>query len=224
MTAAAEPDIHRTVEDLAKYEAGFVTDIESDKAPKGVSEEIIRFISAKKEEPGWLLEWRLKAYRHWLKMPEPDWAMVDFPPIDYQDAYYYAAPKQKLSSIDEADPKLLETFEKLGVPMRERARLAGVAVDVVFDSVSVATTFKDDLKKMGIIFCSISDAVREHPELVQKYMGSVVPVSRQQTCVPEFGGVYGWVVRLYPAGVRCPMELSTYFRINERIRASLNAR
>jgi Fe-S cluster assembly protein SufB len=215
MTAAAEPDIHRTVEDLAKYEAGFVTDIESDKAPKGVSEEIIRFISAKKEEPGWLLEWRLKAYRHWLKMPEPDWAMVDFPPIDYQDAYYYAAPKQKLSSIDEADPKLLETFEKLGVPMRERARLAGVAVDVVFDSVSVATTFKDDLKKMGIIFCSISDAVREHPELVQKYMGSVVPFhDNKHACLNSAVFTDGSFVYI-PPGVRCPMELSTYFRINE---------
>ncbi|MCB1551252.1 MAG: Fe-S cluster assembly protein SufB, partial [Alphaproteobacteria bacterium] len=163
------------VQALNKYEAGFVTDIESDKAPKGLNEDIIRFISAKKNEPEWLLEWRLKSFEHWKKMPEPQWAKISYPPIDYQDAYYYSAPKAKLNSLDEADPKLLETFEKLGVPMRERARLAGVAVDVVFDSVSVATTFKEDLNKLGIIFCSISEAIRDHPDLIKKYMGSVVP-------------------------------------------------
>jgi len=149
------------VEALNKYEAGFVTDIESDKAPKGLNEDIIRFISAKKQEPEWLLEWRLKAFERWKKMPEPNWAKIHHPPIDYQDAYYYAAPKPKLNSIDEVDPALLETFEKLGVPMRERARLAGVAVDVVFDSVSVATTFKEKLSEVGVIFCSISEAVRQ---------------------------------------------------------------
>ncbi|HNS45370.1 MAG TPA: Fe-S cluster assembly protein SufB, partial [Alphaproteobacteria bacterium] len=144
------------VEALNKYEAGFVTDIESEKAPKGLNEDIIRFISAKKNEPEWLLDWRLKAFAHWKKMPEPTWAKIHHPPIDYQDAYYYAAPKAKLNSLDEADPKLLETFEKLGVPLRERAALAGVAVDAVFDSVSVGTTFKEELKKVGVIFCSIS--------------------------------------------------------------------
>jgi Fe-S cluster assembly protein SufB len=213
------PDINigarAAVDDLAKYEAGFVTDIESEKAPKGLSEDIIRFISAKKEEPDWLLEWRLKAYRHWLTMPEPDWAMVDFLPIDYQDAYYYAAPKAKLNSLDEADPKLLETFEKLGVPLRERAILAGVAVDAVFDSVSVATTFKESLKEVGVIFCSMSEAVREHPDLVQKYLGSVVPFhDNKHACLNSAVFTDGSFVYI-PPGVRCPMELSTYFRINE---------
>ncbi|MDB5491473.1 MAG: sufB [Micavibrio sp.] len=204
-----------TVKSLGKYDAGFVTDIESDKAPKGLSEEIVRFISAKKNEPKWLLDWRLKAFMHWQSMPEPTWAKLDIAPIDYQDAYYYAAPKQKLSSIDEADPKLLETFEKLGVPMAERARLAGVAVDVVFDSVSVATSFREQLAEVGIIFCSISDAVQKHPELVKKYMGSVVPYhDNKHACLNSAVFTDGSFVYI-PPGVKCPMELSTYFRINE---------
>ncbi|HRK98405.1 MAG TPA: Fe-S cluster assembly protein SufB [Alphaproteobacteria bacterium] len=203
------------VQALNKYEAGFVTDIESDKAPKGLNEDIIRFISAKKNEPEWLLEWRLKSFEHWKKMPEPQWAKISHPPIDYQDAYYYSAPKAKLNSLDEADPKLLETFEKLGVPMRERARLAGVAVDVVFDSVSVATTFKEDLNKLGIIFCSISEAIRDHPDLIKKYMGSVVPFhDNKHACLNSAVFTDGSFVFI-PEGVRCPMELSTYFRINE---------
>jgi Fe-S cluster assembly protein SufB len=208
-----------TIEAMAgKYTAGFVTDIESDKAPKGLSEEIVKFISAKKNEPEWLLEWRLKAYRHWLTMPEPLWAKVDFPAIDYQDAYYYSAPKSmegRPQSLDEVDPKLLETYEKLGIPLRERAALAGVAVDVVFDSVSVATTFKEKLKEAGVIFCSISEAVRDHPELIQKYMGSVVPFAdNKHACLNSAVFTDGSFVYI-PPGVRCPMELSTYFRINE---------
>ncbi len=212
----AEPsDIARHVENMARYEAGFVTDIESDKAPKGLNEEIVRFISAKKKEPAWLLAARLKAFDHWKKMPEPTWAKPHFPLFDYQDAYYYSAPKPKLNSLDEADPKLLETFEKLGVPMRERAALAGVAVDVVFDSVSVATTFKETLKEAGVIFCSISEAVREHPDLIQKYMGSVVPFhDNKHACLNAAVFTDGSFVYV-PPGVRCPMELSTYFRINE---------
>lgn len=212
------PDIDtiQKVETLAqKYDAGFVTDIESEKAPKGLNEDIIRFISAKKQEPEWLLEWRLKAYKRWLTMPEPNWAKLQLKPIDYQDAYYYAAPKAKLNSLDEADPKLLETFEKLGVPLKERALLAGVAVDAVFDSVSVATTFKGKLKEVGVIFCSISEAVREYPELVKKYMGSVVPYSdNKHACLNSAVFTDGSFVYI-PPGVRCPMELSTYFRINE---------
>jgi len=212
------PDIDtiQKVETLAqKYDAGFVTDIESEKAPKGLNEDIIRFISAKKQEPEWLLEWRLKAYKRWLTMPEPNWAKLQLKPIDYQDAYYYAAPKAKLNSLDEADPKLLETFEKLGVPLKERALLAGVAVDAVFDSVSVATTFKGKLKEVGVIFCSISEAVREHPELVKKYLGSVVPYSdNKHACLNSAVFTDGSFVYI-PPGVRCPMELSTYFRINE---------
>ena len=203
------------VEALNKYDAGFVTDIESELAPKGLNEDIIRFISAKKQEPQWLLDYRLKAFAHWQKMPEPTWAKVTHPPIDYQDAHYYAAPKAKLNSLDEADPKLLETFEKLGVPLKERALLAGVAVDAVFDSVSVATTFKDELKKVGVIFCSISEAVREYPDLVQKYLGSVVPYhDNKHACLNSAVFTDGSFVYI-PAGVRCPMELSTYFRINE---------
>ena len=204
-----------TVKSLGKYDAGFVTDIESDKAPIGLTEDTVRFISAKKNEPEWLLEWRLKAFRHWEKMPEPTWGKLNIAPFDYQDAYYYAAPKQKLSSIDEADPKLLETFEKLGVPMAERARLAGVAVDVVFDSVSVATTFKKQLAEVGIIFCSISDAIKDHPELVRKYMGSVVPYhDNKHACLNSAVFTDGSFCYI-PPGVKCPMELSTYFRINE---------
>ena len=209
----------KTVESLGgKYTAGFVTDIESEKAPKGLSEDIVRFISRKKGEPEWLLEWRLKAYRHWLNMPEPKWAKVDFPPIDYQDAYYYAAPKDmdgKPKSLEEVDPRLLETYEKLGIPLREREMLAGVAVDAVFDSVSVATTFKGKLKEAGVIFCSISEAVKEHPELVKKYLGSVVPFAdNKHACLNSAVFTDGSFVYI-PPGVRCPMELSTYFRINE---------
>lgn len=207
--------IARQVAELNKYEAGFVTEIETDKAPKGLNEDIIRFISAKKNEPQWLLDWRLKAFEHWKKMPEPDWAKISHPPINYQDAYYYAAPKPKLNSMDEVDPELLATFEKLGVPMKERAVLAGVAVDVVFDSVSVATTFKEDLGKLGIIFCSISEAVQKHPELVQRYMGSVVPYhDNKHACLNSAVFTDGSFVYV-PPGVKCPMELSTYFRINE---------
>lgn len=212
---STEKDLAQHVADLGKYEAGFVTDIESDKAPKGLNEDIIRFISRKKQEPDWLLQSRLKAFAHWQTMPEPDWAKIHHPPIDYQDTYYYAVPKPKLNSMDEVDPALLETFEKLGVPMRERAALAGVAVDVVFDSVSVATSFKDDLAKMGIIFCSISEAVQTHPDLVQKYLGSVVPFhDNKHACLNAAVFTDGSFVYI-PEGVRCPMELSTYFRINE---------
>src|SRR6478672_7854178 len=162
-----------------EYKAGFVTDIESETIPPGLSEDVIRLISAKKNEPNWMLEWRLKAYRHWLTMTEPhDWPMIKYPPIDYQAASYYSAPKQNsLKSLDEVDPELLKTYDKLGIPLHERAILAGVAVDAVFDSVSVATTFKDKLAEMGIIFCSFSEAVKEHPELVRQYLGSVVPYS-----------------------------------------------
>ena len=200
-----------------KYKYGFVTDIEMDHAPKGLSEDIVRFISAKKGEPEWLLEWRLKAYRHWLTLPEPEWAKVKHPPIDYQDAYYYAAPKspdEAPKSLDEVDPKLLETYEKLGIPLKEQEMLAGVAVDAVFDSVSVATTYKKRLEEQGIIFCSISEAVQRCPELVQKYMGSVVPYGdNKHSCLNSAVYTDGSFVYI-PKGVRCPMELSTYFRIN----------
>jgi len=214
-----------TVNEMAgKYEAGFVTDIESEKAPKGLNEDIIRFISAKKNEPEWLLEWRLKAYRKWQEMPEPKWAKVEHPPIDYQNAYYYAAPKSmenKPQTLDDVDPKLLETYEKLGIPVHEQEILAGVqertpvAVDMVFDSVSVGTTFKEKLKEAGVIFCSISEAVQDHPELVQKYLGSVVPAGdNKHACLNSAVFTDGSFVYV-PKGVRCPMELSTYFRINE---------
>ena len=200
-----------------KYKYGFVTDIEMDHAPKGLSEDIVRFISAKKGEPEWLLEWRLKAYRHWLTLPEPEWAKVKHQPIDYQDAYYYAAPKspdEAPKSLDEVDPKLLETYEKLGIPLKEQEMLAGVAVDAVFDSVSVATTYKKRLEEQGIIFCSISEAVQRCPELVQKYMGSVVPYGdNKHSCLNSAVYTDGSFVYI-PKGVRCPMELSTYFRIN----------
>ncbi len=200
-----------------KYKYGFVTDIESDTAPKGLSEDIIRFISAKKEEPEWLLEWRLKAYAHWLNMPEPDWARVGFPPIDYQDAYYYSAPKNKddmPKSLDEVDPELLKTYEKLGIPLREQEVLAGVAVDAVFDSVSVATTYRKKLEEVGVIFCSISEAVKNHPDMVRKYLGSVVPYGdNKHACLNSAAFTDGSFVYI-PKGVRCPMELSTYFRIN----------
>jgi Fe-S cluster assembly protein SufB len=218
MSERSSRETIEAVQQLGKYEAGFVTDIESEKAPKGLNPDIIRFISAKKEEPQWLLDWRLKAYERWLQMPEPDyWAKIDHPPIDYQDAYYYAAPKvaNKPKSLDEVDPRLLETYEKLGVPLREREMLAGVAVDVVFDSVSVATTFKKQLADAGVIFCSISEAVREHPDLVKKYLGSVVPFhDNKHACLNSAVFTDGSFVYV-PPGVRCPMELSTYFRINE---------
>ena len=216
---AATAETVEKVQSLSeRYKYGFVTDIETDMAPKGLSEEIVRFISAKKNEPEWLLEWRLKAYRHWLEMPEPQWAKVDFPEIDYQDAYYYAAPKMqdRPQSLDEVDPKLLETYEKLGIPLREQEILAGVAVDAVFDSVSVATTFKHKLEEVGVIFCSISEALQEHPELVRKYLGTVVPYAdNKHACLNSAVFTDGSFVYI-PPGVRCPMELSTYFRINEQ--------
>ncbi len=202
-----------------KYKYGFVTDIESDKAPKGLSEDIVRFISAKKNEPEWLLEWRLKAYRQWLTMPEPEWAKVDFPAIDYQDVYYYSAPKSMKNgpkSLDEVDPDLLATYEKLGIPLREQEMLAGVAVDAVFDSVSVATTFKKKLEDVGVIFCPISEALERCPDLVRKYLGTVVPAGdNKHACLNSAVFTDGSFVYV-PPGVRCPMELSTYFRINEK--------
>ena len=198
------------------YKYGFVTDIEADTAPKGLSEDIVRFISAKKDEPAWLLDWRLKAYRDWLTMPEPTWANVTFPPIDYQDAYYYSAPKSTdgPKSLDEVDPELLATYEKLGIPLREQEALAGVAVDAIFDSVSVATTFKGKLEEQGVIFCPISEAIQNHPEMVRKYLGSVVPArDNKHACLNSAVFTDGSFVYI-PKGVRCPMELSTYFRIN----------
>src|SRR6187431_2825238 len=197
------------------YKHGFVTPIESDTAAKGLSEDTIRFISAKKNEPEWLLEFRLKAYRHWLTMQEPAWPNVKYPKINFQDISYYSAPRpKKLASMDEVDPELLKTFEKLGVPMNERAKLAGVAVDVIFDSVSVATTYKQKLADVGVIFCSISEAVREHPELVRKYMGSVVPPADNYYAALNSAVFTDGSFCFIPKGVRCPMELSTYFRIN----------
>jgi Fe-S cluster assembly protein SufB len=198
------------------YQHGFVTAIEAETAPKGLNEDIIRLISSKKGEPEWLLEFRLKAYQHWLTMTPPQWANVQHTPVDFQAITYYAAPKQKkkLKSMDEVDPELLKTFEKLGVPMNERAALAGVAVDVIFDSVSVATTYKQKLADVGIIFCSISEAVREHPELVRKYLGSVVPVGDNYYAALNAAVFTDGSFCFIPKGVKCPMELSTYFRIN----------
>jgi Fe-S cluster assembly protein SufB len=199
-----------------EYKYGFITDIEQEFAPPGLSEEIIRFISAKKDEPQWLLDWRLKSYRHWLTMSEPTWQFLPYGygPIDYQAISYYAAPKKGPASLDEVDPKLLETYEKLGIPLGERAALAGVAVDAVFDSVSVATTFKEKLSELGIVFCSISEAVRNHPELVQKYLGSVVPYSDNFFATLNSAVFTDGSFVYIPKGVKCPMELSTYFRIN----------
>jgi Fe-S cluster assembly protein SufB len=200
-----------------EYKAGFVTDIDSDSVPPGLSEDVIRLISTKKGEPEWLLEWRLKAYRQWLKMTEPTWQNVHYPPIDYQQIVYYSAPRSNANapkSLDEVDPKLLETYEKLGIPLRERAKLAGVAVDAVFDSVSVATTFKEKLAEAGVIFSSFSDAVREHPELVKKYLGSVVPYTDNFFATLNSAVFTDGSFVYVPKGVRCPMELSTYFRIN----------
>ncbi len=206
------------IEDLAnrEYKYGFVTDIEADAAPRGLREDTIRLISTKKGEPGWMLEWRLKAYRHWLTMEEPKWPNVHYPPIDYQDIVYYSAPMQKKrpNSLDEVDPEILKTYEKLGIPLEERARLAGVAVDAVFDSVSVATTFKAKLQEMGVIFCSFSEAVREHPDLVRKYLGSVVPSNDNFFAALNAAVFSDGSFCFIPKGVRCPMELSTYFRIN----------
>jgi Fe-S cluster assembly protein SufB len=198
------------------YRHGFVTDIESDVAPKGLSEGTIRLISARKNEPLWLLEFRLEAYRQWLAMVEPRWPNVRYPKIDFQDISYYSAPKpkQKLTSMDEVDPELLRTFEKLGVPMNERAALAGVAVDVIFDSVSVATTYKEKLAEVGIIFCSISEAVQKHPELVRKYLGTVVPVGDNYYAALNSAVFTDGSFCFIPRGVKCPMDLSTYFRIN----------
>jgi Fe-S cluster assembly protein SufB len=210
---------NRTIEELAnqEYKYGFVTDIEQDSAPPGLNEDIIRFISAKKNEPDFMLEWRLKAYRHWLTMQEPKWANVHYPPIDYQSVIYYSAPKSTTDgprSLEEVDPKLLATYEKLGIPLRERERLAGVAVDAVFDSVSVATTFKGKLSELGIIFCSFSEAVQEHPDLVKKYLGSVVPYTDNFFATLNSAVFTDGSFCYVPKGVRCPMELSTYFRIN----------
>jgi Fe-S cluster assembly protein SufB len=224
------PAVQETVDrvrliDVDQYKYGFETLIESEKAPKGLSEDTVRFISAKKSEPAWLLEWRLEAYRHWLTMREPTWARVDYPKIDYQDMYYYAAPKRKaLASLDEVDPEILKTYEKLGIPLREQEMLAGVekptgsrvAVDAVFDSVSVATTFKEELMKAGVIFMPISEAVREHPDLVKKYLGSVVPQSDNFFATLNSAVFSDGSFVYVPPGVRCPMELSTYFRINEK--------
>jgi Fe-S cluster assembly protein SufB len=242
------PAVQETIDavaeiDVDKYKYGFSTEIESEKAPKGLNEDIIRFISAKKEEPEWMLEWRLEAFERWKQMDEPNWARVDYPKIDFQDIYYYAAPKNfedGPKSLDEVDPELLKTYEKLGIPLKEQEILAGVrrpgdpspsddneeasdnvyssgrvAVDAVFDSVSVVTTFKEELAKAGVIFCSISEAIREHPELIKKYLASVVPVTDNYyatlNCAVFTDGSFVYV----PEGVRCPMELSTYFRINE---------
>ncbi len=199
-----------------KYKYGFVTDIESDRAPKGLNEETVRFISARKGEPQWLLDWRLEAFRRWTQMKEPNWGKLRYPPIDFQDAYYYAAPrkKPKLESMDEVDPELLKTYEKLGIPLQEQRLLANVAVDAVFDSVSVVTTFKEKLAEVGVIFCSFSEAVREHGDLVRKYLGSVVP-STDNFYATLNSAVFSDGSFVYiPPGVRCPMELSTYFRIN----------
>jgi Fe-S cluster assembly protein SufB len=208
-----------TVEALVnkQYEHGFVTDIDADTAPPGLNEDTVRFISARKNEPEWLLDWRLKAFRHWLTMQPPQWQNVHFPPVDYQAISYYSAPrlnKDGPKSLDEVDPKLLETYEKLGIPLHERAALAGVAVDAVFDSVSVATTFKDKLSAMGVIFCSMSEAVREHPELVRHHLGSVVPPGDNFYAALNSAVFSDGSFVYIPKGVRCPMELSTYFRIN----------
>lgn len=200
-----------------KYKYGFVTDIETEFSAKGLNEDIVRFISAKKEEPEWLLEWRLKAFRAWQKLEEPTWAKIRHPKIDYQDAYYYSAPKNKddaPKSLDEVDPKLLETYKKLGIPLQEQEVLAGIAVDAVFDSVSVATTFKGKLEEQGIIFCPMSEAVRKHPDLVRKYLGSVVPYSDNYFATLNSAVFTDGSFVYVPKGVRCPMELSTYFRIN----------
>ncbi len=210
-----------TVRDVTQgtYKWGFETEIEQELIPKGLDEDVVRLISAKKQEPAWLLEWRLKAFRAWQAMEEPRWAAVKYPPIDYQDAHYYAAPKAKADgpkSLDEVDPELLRTYEKLGIPLKEQERLAGVAVDAVFDSVSVATTFKDKLAEVGVIFCSFSEAVREHPELVRRWLGTVVPYGDNFYAALNSAVFSDGSFVYIPKGVRCPMELSTYFRINAK--------
>ena len=223
------PAVQETVErvrsiDVDQYKYGFITDVEMDKAPKGLSEDIVRFISAKKGEPEWMLDWRLDAYRRWRTMKEPNWARVSYDVVDYDDIYYYAAPKMNAApkSLDEVDPEILRTYEKLGIPLREREILAGVeprnrvAVDAVFDSVSVATTFKEELSKAGVIFMPISEALREHPELVRQYLGTVVPVTDNFFATLNSAVFSDGSFVYVPPGVRCPMELSTYFRINER--------
>ena len=199
-----------------KYKYGFTTDIESDKAPKGLNESIVRLISSKKKEPEWLLDWRLKSYNAWKKMSEPKWPNVKYPKIDYQNSYYYAAPKskKKLKSLDEVDPAILSTYEKLGIPLEEQKRLTGVAVDYVFDSTSVATTFKEKLSELGIVFCSFSDAVHSHPDLVKKYLGSVIPYTDNYFATLNSAVFSDGSFVYIPAGVKCPMALSTYFRIN----------
>jgi len=226
------PAVQETIErvrhiDVDQYKYGFVTDIDSEKAPKGLSEDIVRFISAKKDEPEWMLNWRLDAYRRWLTMREPQWARVDYGPIDYQDLYYYSAPKRNaLASLDEVDPEILKTYAKLGIPLREQEMLAGVerqdgtrsrvAVDAVFDSVSVATTFQEELAKAGVLFMPISEALQKHPELVKKYLGTVVPISDNFFATLNSAVFSDGSFVYVPEGVRCPMELSTYFRINEK--------
>jgi Fe-S cluster assembly protein SufB len=223
------PAVQETVEqvrsiDVDQYKYGFSTDIEMVLAPKGLTEDTVRYISARKNEPAWMLDWRLDAYRRWLTMREPDWARVDYPAIDFQDMYYYAAPKSNAApkSLDEIDPAILETYKKLGIPLREQEILAGVApenriaVDAVFDSVSVVTTFKEELKKSGVIFCSISEALQEHPDLVKQYIGSVVPTTDNFYATLNAAVFSDGSFVYIPPGVRCPMELSTYFRINEQ--------
>src|SRR5258705_1682046 len=216
---AAVLETTERVADLAgeKYKYGFVTDIEMERAERGLNEDIVRFISAKKHEPEWMLEWRLEAFRRWKEMTEPNWARVHYPPIDYQNAYYYAAPKsqaERPKNLDEVDPKLLETYKKLGIPLSEQKLLAGVAVDAVFDSVSVATTFKARLTEAGVIFCPISEAIRDYPDLVRKYLGTVVPVTDNFFATLNSAVFSDGTFVYVPKGVRCPMELSTYFRIN----------
>jgi Fe-S cluster assembly protein SufB len=210
----------RTIEELTnrEYQYGFVTDVEAETVPKGLNEEVVRLISEKKREPAWLLEWRLKAYRTWLTMTEPTWQNVRYPAIDYQDIIYYSAPKKRptLNSLDEVDPEIRATFEKLGIPLEEQKLFAGVAVDAVFDSVSVATTFRTKLAELGIIFCSFSEAVQEHPDLVRKYLGTVVPYSDNFFATLNSAVFSDGSFAYIPKGVRCPMELSTYFRINAR--------
>ena len=212
--ATERTEIERQLE--RRYEAGFVTDIESDTLAPGLDEDVVRFISKKKDEPEWLTEWRLKAYRHWLTMTPPHWAQLDIAPIDFQAVSYFAAPKKKYASLDEVPQELLDTYEKLGVPLHERARLAGVAVDAVFDSVSVGTTYQKELAEKGIIFCSFSEAVKEHPELIKQYLGSVVPPGDNYFAALNSAVFSDGSFVFIPKGVRSPMELSTYFRINAR--------
>ena len=215
---ATQETIEKVKEVTSSYKYGFVTELEAEKAPLGLSEEIVKFISNKKKEPKWLLDWRLKAYKKWLTMDEPNWAMVNFPKIDFQDIYYYSAPKTKpkLNSLDEVDPELLKTYEKLGIPIKEQEALAGVAVDYVFDSVSVATTFREKLADEGIIFCPISEAVQNYPDLVKKYIGSVIPIGDNYYAALNSAVFTDGSFVFVPKGVKCPMELSTYFRINEQ--------